>query len=89
MDEARDSFEIDVRVIPRAKRTEIAGERAGRLLVRTSAPPVDGKANDAVCVAIAGHFSVAARDVQIVAGHRSRDKTVRITRRRANRAGTA
>lgn len=38
-----------MRVIPRARRDELAGVRDGRLLVRVTAPPVDGKANAAVC----------------------------------------
>jgi uncharacterized protein (TIGR00251 family) len=71
---------IDVRVIPRARRDEVGGERAGRLLVRTTAAPVGGQANDAVCRLVAGHFGVPWRRVEIVAGHRSRDKVLRINR---------
>jgi uncharacterized protein (TIGR00251 family) len=81
------SYEIDVRVIPRAKRDEVAGERGGRLLVRTSAPPVDNKANDAVRRIIAEHLGVAARDVEVVTGHRSRDKTLRISAERTDTRG--
>ncbi len=35
--------ELLVRVQPRASRTELAGERDGRLLIRVTAPPADGK----------------------------------------------
>ena len=73
-------FEIEVRVIPRAKRDEVGGERAGRLLVRTTAAPVDGQANVAVRRLLASFLEVPRRDVQIVSGHHSRDKTVRVTR---------
>ena len=65
---------ITVRVIPRAKRDEVRGERNGRLVVRTTAPAQDGKANAAVERLLAAHFHT--REVEIVAGHRSRDKTV-------------
>ncbi|MEI7625869.1 MAG: DUF167 domain-containing protein [Actinomycetota bacterium] len=44
---------LSVRVIPRARRDELAGTRAGVLLVGVSAPPVDGKANVSVCRLIA------------------------------------
>jgi uncharacterized protein YggU (UPF0235/DUF167 family) len=71
--------EIEVRVIPRAKRDEVGGERAGRLLVRTTVPPIDDKANVAVCELVAAYLSVPRRAVQIVSGHRSRDKTLRVT----------
>jgi uncharacterized protein (TIGR00251 family) len=77
------AYEIEIRVIPRAKRDEVAGERDGRLLVRTSAPPVDDKANAAVCRILAAHLGVAARDVVIVKGQRSRDKTVRVASEQA------
>lgn len=72
---------VAVRVIPRAKRDEVGGERAGRLVVRTTAAPVDGRANDAVRRLLADHFGVALRDVEVVVGQRSRDKTVRVTQR--------
>jgi uncharacterized protein (TIGR00251 family) len=69
---------LAVRVIPRAKRNAVGGERAGRLLVRTTAPAVDDKANVAVCKQIAAHFAVPVRRVRIESGHHSRDKVVRI-----------
>ncbi len=72
---------VDVRVIPRAKRDEIAGERAGRLLVRTAAPPLDGRANDAVIRLVAAHLGVPVSAVTIASGHRSRDKTLWVNRR--------
>ena len=66
---------IDVRVIPRARRDEIVGERAGRLVVRTTAPPVDGKANEAVRRLLADRLGVMASSVELVRGATSRDKT--------------
>ena len=74
------SFDVEIRVIPRAHRDEVGGERAGRLIVRTTAAPVDDKANAAVCKLVATFFAVRERDTQIVSGHRSRNKTVRVTR---------
>jgi uncharacterized protein len=70
---------VNIRVIPRAKRDEVGGERAGRLLVRTTAAPVDDQANDAVRKLVAEHFNLAARRVEIVSGHRSRDKVISIS----------
>jgi uncharacterized protein (TIGR00251 family) len=70
--------EVEVRVIPRARRDEIAGERAGRLLIRLTAPPVDGAANAALCRLVARRAGVAARQVSILRGHASRDKLVRV-----------
>jgi uncharacterized protein len=70
--------EVEVRVIPRARRDEIAGERAGRLLIRLTAPPVDGAANAALCRLVARRAGVPVRQVSIVRGHASRNKVVRV-----------
>jgi len=67
-----------VRVQPRARRDEIAGTRDGRLLVRVTAPPLEGRANAAVCEAIAKAAGVPRGTVHVVRGTRSRDKLVRI-----------
>lgn len=78
--EEEGAMTVDIRVIPRARRNEVGGERAGRLVVRTAAAPVDGKANVAVCELVASHFGVPTRSVEVVSGLRSRDKTVAIHR---------
>jgi uncharacterized protein len=71
-------MQLDVRVIPRARRDELAGVRDGRLLVRVSAPPVDGKANAAVCALLANAAGVPKGAVRVVRGETSRDKRVEI-----------
>jgi uncharacterized protein YggU (UPF0235/DUF167 family) len=69
---------LTIRVIPRSKRDEVGGERAGRLLVRTTAAPVDDAANAAVRRLIADHLDVPLRRVEIVSGHHSRDKVINV-----------
>jgi uncharacterized protein (TIGR00251 family) len=69
---------IDVRVIPRAGKSELAGVRGDRLLVRLQAPPVDGAANAALIDFVAAALDVPKRAVTIVAGERSRQKRVRV-----------
>lgn len=71
-------MELDVRVIPRTARDELAGMRDGRLLVRVSAPPVDGRANAAVCALLAKATGVPRGAVSVVRGGSARDKRVRI-----------
>ncbi len=73
-----DGVLLAIRVKPRASSTRIEGERAGRLLVQVTAPPLDGRANDAVCRLLARALSVAPSRVEVVSGGRSRDKLVRI-----------
>ena len=77
MDES--SRTISIRVVPRSRREAVELERDGRLVVRTTAAPVDESANDRVVELLAGHFGVRRRQVEIVSGHHSRTKTVRVT----------
>ena len=70
--------DIDVRVMPRAGRSEVAGLRDGALLVRLAAAPVDGAANAELIDLIARALHIPKRDVTIVRGERSRNKRVRI-----------
>jgi uncharacterized protein len=70
--------DLTVRLQPRARRDEIVGERNGVLVVRVTAPPVDGRANDALCRLIAKRAGVAPSRVEIVRGHVGRDKVVRV-----------
>jgi uncharacterized protein (TIGR00251 family) len=69
---------IDVRVQPRAARSEIAGLHGDRLRVRLQAPPVDGRANEALTRLLASVFDVARSRIVIEHGLGGRDKRVRI-----------
>ena len=69
---------IDVRVIPRARKTEYGGERDGALVIRLAAPPVDGAANDALIEFLSDTLNVPRRAIRIVSGERGRRKRVAI-----------
>lgn len=69
---------IDIRVIPRASRTRVDGERAGAILIRLAAPPVDGAANDALVAYLAEVLDLPRRNITLVAGATSRNKRVKI-----------
>jgi uncharacterized protein len=69
---------LEVRVIPRAQKTEFSGERDGRMVVRLAAPPVDDAANAALIAFLAEHYNVPRSRVRIVSGKRSRNKRVEI-----------
>ena len=70
--------DLNVRLQPRSTRDEIAGERDGRLLARVKAPPVDGRANEALTKLLAKHLGVPKSSVSVLRGHTGRDKTVRV-----------
>jgi uncharacterized protein (TIGR00251 family) len=65
-----------VRVSPRARRDAIEGVAEGALRVRLTAPPVEGKANDALCRFLAERLDIPRSAVRIVSGERSRLKRV-------------
>jgi uncharacterized protein (TIGR00251 family) len=69
---------LNIRVIPRASKSAIAGTRGDALLVRLAAPPVEGAANDALVEFLARTLGQPRRHVTIVSGHKSRDKRVSI-----------
>jgi uncharacterized protein len=70
--------EIRVRLQPRARSTEIVGEREGALVVRVSAPPLDGRANEALRRLIAKRLRIGVGRVSVVRGASSRDKLVAV-----------
>ena len=65
--------------VPRRSRTNaFAGARAGALLVRVTAPPVDGKANEAVRKLVAKRLGVPVSRISVVRGESSRDKLIEV-----------
>lgn len=69
---------LAVRVQPRANADAIGGERAGALVVRVTAPPVDGKANAAVCALVARAAGVPRSAVTVLRGASGRDKLLAV-----------
>jgi uncharacterized protein (TIGR00251 family) len=69
---------LAVRVQPRARRTEVVGEREGAVVVRVTAPPVDGKANAAVCAFVASRAGVPRSAVTVLRGAGARDKVLEV-----------
>ena len=72
--------EIAVRVIPRARKSEIAGVRADAVLIRLAAPPVDGAANAALVEDFLGRqLDLPARSIRVVSGGRARLKRLAVS----------
>ena len=77
-DPTRASIVLGLYVQPGAGRSTVVGRRQNALHVRVAPPPADGRANLAAEVLIADLFDVPRTAVSIVAGHKSRDKRVRV-----------
>jgi uncharacterized protein (TIGR00251 family) len=69
---------LDLSIVPGAKRTEIIGLHDDALRVRLAAPPVDGKANDALIAWLANELGVTRRSIGLLRGASSRRKQVRV-----------
>lgn len=70
---------LRVRVQPRASRDALGGEREGALVVRLTAPPVEGAANEALARFLGKTLGVAPSAVRVVAGASSRNKVVSVS----------
>ena len=71
-----DRIRFTVRVVPRAAANAVAGERDGALLIRVTAPPAEGRANEALVRTLARALDVAPSEVRIERGAAARTKTV-------------
>ena len=69
---------LRVRLQPRAGRDEVVGERDGAVVVRVSAPPIDGRANTALCALIAQIVGVPRGAVRVVQGEKGREKLIEV-----------
>ncbi len=67
-----------VKVHPRAKKNAITGEVGDALKLSLTAPPVEGKANEACIDFFAKLLKVPRSSVTIAAGQSSRNKVVRV-----------
>jgi len=70
---------LAIRVTPRASKNEIAEIRSdGTVRIRLMAPPVEGRANDALVSFLADILDVSRSKIEIVAGETGRDKLVSV-----------
>lgn len=69
---------IKVKVLPRSSKNEVVGKENGVYKVKLTAPPVEGKANNALVRLIGKKLGLPKRDVRISSGERSRVKFLTI-----------
>lgn len=70
---------LTLHIQPGAKRTDVAGLHGEALKIRLAAPPIEGRANEALLKFIAESFGVPVRQVELKQGGQSRHKVVAIT----------
>ena len=67
---------IRVRVKPRASKDALEGWKDGELIVRLTAPPVDGAANSLLVKLLSKKVGIARSRIRIVSGEKGRSKVV-------------
>ncbi|MDR2717395.1 MAG: DUF167 domain-containing protein [Treponema sp.] len=73
-----DKIRLEIKALPGASKTELAGIKDGRLRIRLAAAPEDGKANAEMINFLSKTLDCPKRDLQILSGEKSRIKTVAI-----------
>lgn len=74
----RGDWSIVLHVQPGAARSAVAGEHDGCLKLRIAAPPIEGRANDALRAFLAERLALPRSAVSIERGDASRRKRVRV-----------
>ncbi|MBW1915614.1 MAG: DUF167 domain-containing protein [Deltaproteobacteria bacterium] len=69
---------IKIKLLPRSSINQVTGKQDGVYRIKVTAPPVDGKANNALINLLAKRLRRPKRDIEIVSGKGSRLKSVRI-----------
>jgi uncharacterized protein (TIGR00251 family) len=84
-----DGCTLSIRLHPGAKKNAVTGLHDGALKIALNAPPVDGKANDALIAFIAERIKLPRSKITLIAGTTSRSKTLRITGKSAAEVAAA
>jgi len=74
----KEGWLLSVHIQPRADRDEVVGLHGDAVKIRLRAPPVEGKANDALVTFLACLLGVSRRNLAICSGQAARRKTVRL-----------
>lgn len=67
---------ISLHVLPNAPKSQIVGEHNGSLKIKIKAPPVDGKANDAIVAFFSDFLDLAKSKIEILKGDKSKEKAL-------------
>lgn len=79
MQETSAGVSFAVRVQPRAKRNAVLGEMGGALKIALTAPPADGRANQACVEFLAEALDLPRSAIEILSGVSSRNKMIRVS----------
>ncbi len=72
----KEGVTLEIKVIPRANRSEIVGILDERLKIKVKSPPVDGKANKEIIKFFSSFLGIPKKDIEILRGTSSSHKTI-------------
>lgn len=78
MTEAKGAVTFAVKVVPRASKNQIVGMEGDALKIRLNAPPVEGRANEALIAFLAEKLGLPRANIEIIVGETARRKIVRV-----------
>ncbi len=70
---------LKVYLQPKSSKNEMVGPYRDGIKVKVTAPPIEGKANEALIRFLAKEFRISPSCIEIIRGHHSREKTLRIS----------
>jgi len=71
-----DNLRLEIKAVPSASKTELAGIKDGRLRIRLAAAPEDGKANTELLNFLSKTLDCPKRDLRLLCGEKSRLKAI-------------
>jgi uncharacterized protein (TIGR00251 family) len=80
---------LRVIVQPKASQDRVVGFHGEALKVRVTAPPTGGKANQRLIKVLAERFNIGQSNIEIIHGHTSREKVLRIRNVKPNQVRNA
>lgn len=72
-------FRLRLLIQPKASKSEIVGPHNGALKIRIQAPPIEGRANEALIEFLSDIFHLPKRSIELLRGETGRTKTVEVT----------
>ena len=70
---------IKIYLQPKSSKNEIVGPYRDGIKVKVTAPPIEGKANEALVRFLAKEFGISSSQIELVRGHHSQEKILRIS----------
>ena len=70
---------LKVYIQPRSSKNEVVGPFRDGIKIKVTAPPIGGKANEALIQFLAKELKISTSSIEILKGHHSREKTLRIS----------